>query len=417
MAVKKLTQLGVDRLSPPTETHAYYWDTLLPGFGVRISPKGKKSWVANCRVRGKLVPTTLASTDLVPSIGDARELARKAMLEARQGINPIEARRQQAAVDKATSEAAAASARADSYTLAVLASQFSDYAAAKHRPSTARETRRLLGRVVALSNLGDRPAAQITEADITLYANAIKPGAAGELERSNQVLTLARAFKWAMKTGKLPKIDNPAAVDVPARGQSRDRVLTDEEIVAFWRGTERLGWPFGPAFRLMLITGQRRGECCGMRWDELDLDNCRWVIPASRAKNAKASIVHLHKLAVDILQALPRLHGCPFVFSTTGTGPVSGFGWAKVRLAQHMGMGDDWTLHDCRRTVATNLQKLHVRLEVTEAVLNHKSGSRSGIVGVYQVHDWAPEKVEALTKWGDFLARLVGENVVALRSA
>ena len=181
MAVKKLTQLAVDRLSPPTEKHVYIWGTMLPGFGVRISPKGKKSWVANCRVRGKLVPSTLASTDLIPSIAQARELARKAMLKARQGINPIEARRQQAAADKAASEAQNAQAAADAFTLAVLCYQYSDYADAKHRPSTARETRRLLGRVVTLSGAGERPAVQITEADMIAYANALKPGAPGEL--------------------------------------------------------------------------------------------------------------------------------------------------------------------------------------------------------------------------------------------
>lgn len=437
MAVKKLTQLMVDRLGPSTKrdkhgkpTHEVFFDTLLPGFGVRVSPKGKKSWLANCRVRGELKPTTLASYAMVPSIADARELARKAMLEGRQGINPIDARRAKAAETKAASEAEKAQERANAYTFTVLCNDYCDFSAAKHRETTAKETRGLLlNRLIPRSGLGPRPAAAnraVLEDDIRRYANALKPGAVGEKGRSNEVRMLATAYKWAMRTGRIPKGDNPAAVDVPARGGSRDRVLTDPEIVALWHSTFDLGWPFGPAFRFMLLTGQRRKEVCEMPWAELaDIDNSRWVIPGPRTKNHKPNIVHLHRLAVDILRGLPRFHGSPYVFTTIGVRPVSGFGWATVRLRQHMAkrlgvpaLDKNLTLHDLRRTLATNMRRLGVGLEVTEGILNHRSGTRSGIVAVYQHWDFAEDRVAALEKWGDWLEWLVSDRPpVTLRSA
>ena len=170
----------------------------------------------------------------------------------------------------------------------------------------------------------------------------------------------------------------------------------------------------------MLLTGQRRGEVSGIRWSELRLtprSQAVWVLPAARTKNGREHEVPLSEAAVDILEQLPRIEGCDLVLSGGGSNPPTGFGKAKVRLDAAISRGraeratngeaaalmPAFTLHDLRRSMATGLQRLGVRLEVTEAMLNHVSGSRSGIVGVYQRHRWTAEARTAASRWAAHL--------------
>jgi integrase len=156
---------------------------------------------------------------------------------------------------------------------------------------------------------------------------------------------------------------------------------------------------------MLIVTAQRREEVAGMRWGELTPDLSTWTIPASRAKNGAAHLVPLPLEAQAILKAAQRLKGSDLVFP--GERRVfAGWSKAKERLDQRCGVSD-WTLHDLRRTAATGLQKLGVRIETTEAILNHVAGSRGGIVGVYQRHDWANEKRAALNAWGARVAAIV----------
>jgi integrase len=143
-----------------------------------------------------------------------------------------------------------------------------------------------------------------------------------------------------------------------------------------------------------------------MTWSELSPDLSTWTIPGSRTKNHVEHIVPLSRQAREIIAAQPRLDDNPHVFPGRKGQDFRGFSRAKEALDAASGM-TEWRLHDLRRTVATGLQKLGVRLEVTEAVLNHVSGSRSGIVGVYQRHTWGPEKVAALQAWADCVEALV----------
>lgn len=166
--------------------------------------------------------------------------------------------------------------------------------------------------------------------------------------------------------------------------------------------------------------GQRRDEVAGMAWGEID--DRTWTIPKERAKNNKAHDVPLSDAALAIIEevkASPRVYSPKgLLFTRTGDTAASGFSKAKTQLDKLMGKLSSWRLHDIRRTVATGMQKLHVPLEVTEAVLNHISGSRAGIVGIYQRHDYFEEKHRALQAWANHLTTLIegqAENVVALR--
>jgi integrase len=205
-------------------------------------------------------------------------------------------------------------------------------------------------------------------------------------------------------------------IERPAPEQSRERVLADKELKSIWQAADELGHPYAGIVKLLILTGQRRNEIAGLRWSEIDLDVRSLHLPAQRTKNARAHDVPLSAQALAIVAGLPRLVDADLVF-TVKRKPVTGFSRAKERLNGASGV-TDWTLHDIRRTVASGLQRLGVRLEVTEAVLNHKSGSMAGIVGVYQRHDYASEKRDALQRWADHVDALVSgakANVVALR--
>jgi integrase len=212
---------------------------------------------------------------------------------------------------------------------------------------------------------------------------------------------------------------------------SRDRVLSDEELALAFRAAQSMPYPFGPMFELLFTTGQRRDEVAGLNWSELDRETGLWTLPRERTKNGEASLVPLNALAIAALDraagggldASPDWPRKGLVFTTTGRSPVSGYSSAKAKLDARMmqiakddaqgGSGEPldaikpWRVHDARRTLATGLQRLGVRFEVTEAVLNHVSGSRSGIAGVYQRHGWGPEKRAALDAWGAHLAGLL----------
>jgi integrase len=154
-----------------------------------------------------------------------------------------------------------------------------------------------------------------------------------------------------------------------------------------------------------------------MQWVELGQDFSIWTLPGSRTKNRTANVLPLPAVAQALLTSAYRISD-RLVFPGRFDKPFMGWNKGKLRLDAACGFSN-WTLHDLRRTLATGLQKLGVRLEVTEAVLNHSSGSRSGIVGVYQRHDWLPEKKAALAAWANHIASIAEEiepatNIVAL---
>ena len=256
-------------------------------------------------------------------------------------------------------------------------------------------------------------------------------------ERIEILAAFRKLCRWSLTRGLIDR-DPSAGISAPSPERSRDRVLDDTEIRLAWQAFEAVSWPFGPIGKLLLLTGARLGEAGGMRWSELDLAARVWRLPASRVKNARAHEVPLSDAAVEIIQGLPRIGDVKdgYVFTTTSFSPVSGFSRAKRAIdrtiieimreeAEARGNNPDsvtallgWRLHDLRRTVATSLQKLGVRLEVTEAILNHVSGSRAGIVGVYQRHEYAAEKRAALDAWARRLEAIVSgaepSNVVEL---
>jgi len=235
--------------------------------------------------------------------------------------------------------------------------------------------------------------------------------------------------------------DRLNATDLMGERRFRDRVLTDDELRAMWRATERMGYPYGPLYRLLALTGLRLGEACGCRWPEFDLEKREWTIPAARMKKvkggAKPFMVPLTDRILEVLNALPRFDSGDFVLSNNyGARPLrpNEFSTAKARLDRIMAKElkqiaaecrqdpDRVTLpgfvnHDIRRTVRTRLSALRIPEEVREAVLAHV---RPGIKGIYDQHQYLEEKREALELWNARLWSIVEPppaNVVKLDKA
>ena len=229
--------------------------------------------------------------------------------------------------------------------------------------------------------------------------------------------TMGAFFSWCMRQ-RLVTANPCATVHKPRASAPRERVLSDEEVVKVWRGCDQLAAPYAAMVRLLTLTGGRVREIAGMRWSEFSADLTMWTLPKARAKNRREHRVPLSKLARDIIMAVPRIEGSDFVLTFTGERGVDGHASVKRALDQASGVRG-WVFHDIRRTLATSLQRLGVRLEVTEAVLNH-TGSRSGIVGIYQKYGFDAEKAQALSAWADHVTALIegreaaASNVVEL---
>ena len=220
-------------------------------------------------------------------------------------------------------------------------------------------------------------------------------------------------WRWSIDRGYV-ETSPVEGMRPPAKAIARDRVLTDSEVVAIWRAAERMGWRYGAVMRLLFLTGQRLFEVAGAKWSELNLEEQLWSIPRERMKTSVVHEVPLSGDAARLIQRLPRFEGAEHLFPAyENRGSVhphiAGFGWAKRRMDDFSGV-KDWRLHDIRRTVATRIQGLGYRIEVTEDILGHVKGSRSGIVGVYQRYQFKNEKRDALEGWAQSLRSILEQG-------
>jgi integrase len=280
----------------------------------------------------------------------------------------------------------------------------------------------------------DRPASSISKTEAVREIDRVKANA-GPIA-ANRVLAYGRAcFNWAVRRDALAS--SPfAGIAAPARERARDRVLSADEVGAIWRATQTLGDPYGPFIRTLLLTLQRREEVASMRWDELSADLTTWILPANRAKNGKAHIVHLAEPVREVLRACPRLPGVPFIFPAESGKPVSAFSLAKRRLDGTIVAERDklraaqsgneaapvpgWTFHDFRRAGVTALAGMGFPPHVCDKLLNHVSGSIRGVAAVYQRAEFMAERKTAMEAWAGYVVAAAdgvtgSGNVVELR--
>lgn len=300
----------------------------------------------------------------------------------------------------------------------------------KKKDSTAAEMKRLIEREVRPA-WGTKKIHSIARRDVIDLLDGIV--ARGAETTANRVLALVRKFgNWSVERGIIDS-SPVAGVKAPSEENARDRVLSDDEIRWLWAATET--GMMGHAVRLMLLTGQRRGEVVGMGKNEVKAGDV-WYIPANRTKNGVANAVPLAPVSQDIITALPKLKDKDLIFTSTGDTPISG--WSKFKLSLDKAMlkiaqeeaeerGDDpavislpqWQLHDLRRTAASGMARLGQPVHVVEALLNHKSGTVSGVAAVYNRYDYADEKRRAAEAWANYLDKLINgkpDNVRELRA-
>lgn len=443
MASQNISKRSVDA-AHPKDRQFVLWDVDIKGFGLLVLPSGTKSYIYQYRLGGRgsrLRRFTIGRHgSLTPE--QARKLARELSEDVRRGVDPIEAKRD--------AERAEAQRRADDQQMRELT--FARYAERwleqGLKPGTREGTKSGYESALRLHmtpKLGDKALAEIVRGDIVKVLDAI-PTKQPAVRRI--VFAVARLlFGWAQSRGDI-EISPIEGIQPPPPATSRDRVLSDDELALAIRATMKLDAPFGPLYRLLIATGQRRNEAAGLSWSELDRNERTWTLPGDRSKNREPHVIPLNRQAMTVLDMIAGVADADearwprkgLVFSTTGKTHVSGFSRSKRRLDGLMleiarkdaeNLGDDpddcairpWRLHDVRRTLATAMQRLGVRFEVTEAILNHVSGaSRSGIAAVYQRHSWGPEKRAALDAWADYCDQLIApaektDNIVPLRAA
>ena len=416
MKIRLSDKVAAGLVAGPGKADAVATDDRIPGFTLRALPSGRKFWRLRYKAAGEGRRIVLGEWP-----GMTAAAARKAA-EAQRG--QVSAGKDIWAETQAERARRAAVAAADAFTVGTLVDEWQRERLAQRSKSYRTEAPKRLR--IALGKWVKVPASKMDRAAAVQVLSGAKRDS-GPVA-ANRIRAYARAcFGWGVKRGSVPS--NPFAdVPVPAEEAARERVLSDAELRAVWLAAGTLEAPWGALVKLLILTGQRRGEVAGMRWSELHLDGDapHWALPGERTKNGHAHDVPLCLETVALITACPKVKGNDFVLSTGPEVAPSGFGKAKARLDKAMAeapaRGDSgernpavpaWTLHDLRRTVATGLQRLGVRLEVTEAVLNHISGSRGGIVGVYQRHQWTEEKRAALAAWSRHVLALTDDRPAA----
>ena len=383
MPKRALTDASVRRLKSPIEGQVDIFDQGYPGLALRLSHGGRRTFVYFYRHGGKLRRMSLGTFPAI-SLSEARDAWRSAREEVGKGRDPaIAMKRQKPATDFKN-----------------VADEWLQRDQAKNRSLAT--VQRILNKDV-IPTWGHRSIADIGRRDVLDLIDSIVDRGAVSMARQVRA-HLHRLFRWCVGRGIL---DANPMTDLPKPGEAtkRERVLSDAELKAVWKSATDLGWPFGSVVQLLMLTGARRSEIGGLRWAEI-VDRQRISLSGARTKNGEPHSIALSKPALAVIDGLPRIADSDLVFTTNGKTPISG--WSKFKTELDAGGEvEPWVLHDLRRSCATGLQKLGISLQVIEAVLGHVSGSRAGVVGVYQRHSFDAEKTAALEAWGAHVMALI----------
>ena len=377
--MSRLTVKGVEAAKPSSERRELP-DGYVRGLYLVVQPvTGSKSWAVRYRYGGKTKKHTIGKYPIF-GLKEARDAAIKVLRTVSEGRDPEQ--RRPGSIEDAVAH-------------------FLDQHCKNYRPQWRREAERLL-RVNVLAQWQGRKIAEITRADVKALLGDLNKTPILANRTHSIIHTL---FDWTVDND-LIAVSPVAGIKRPNKETPRDRVLTEDELPAVWLAADQEGFPYGSIIKLLVLTGQRRGEVAGMMWAELDFKAGSWTLPRERTKNKRQHTVPLSRQALEIIQTAPRISD-KYVFCANGSQPLGGFSWRKIRLDQ-LAKIKTWSVHDIRRSVASGLAKLGTNLAVIEKVLNHTSGTFAGVVSVYQRHEFAEEKRQALQQWADRIDRLVG---------
>jgi integrase len=393
----KLTTAKIEL--PSGKADHIVFDQTLRGFGLRVRRLAggviRKYWIVQYRAHGHARRMNVGDAEKLTA-AQAREQARKLLSKVELGGDPQADRRERHEKDSLS-----------------LRSVVADYLTHKGgvKPSTMRMLRRYLDSSTYLGSLHGMPVDRITRKDVAarLLAVSKTSGAPTAIAFRGALSTL---FAWAMTMGLIEH--NPVVgAFKPTRPPSRDRVLSDAELSAIWKGVGGDD-EYGKVVKLLILTGCRREEIAGMRWSEFD-DKGTWTLPATRSKNGKAHTLPLTPLMQKVIDSVPKRDRDLLFGSARGHGFTS---WSigKRALDQKLGL-PAWVHHDIRRSVATGMNDIGIQPHIVEQVLNHQSGHRRGVAGIYNRSPYEREMRTALTLWADHVHALIegdGRKVVPL---
>ncbi|WP_323771763.1 tyrosine-type recombinase/integrase [Antarctobacter sp.] len=367
-----LTDLQIRRLKAPEMGQKTYYDPGLPGFGVRVSQGGSKTFVV---VYGK--DRRRRSLGRYPelSLSDARILAKRTQADfALDVVSPSQD------LPAIPFEAAREKFLADTET--------------RTKTRTIDEYRRLLYRHFHF----DCALCELTRDQVASPIEALK---ATPSEQKHAFVAIRTMMNWCVKRGFLHVSPVPAFT---FRSKPRERVLSDLELAAVWHRAEAYGWPFGRIVQLLILTGQRRGEIVGLRRSWIDAKLICY--PAEFVKNQRSHTIPLGNWSMKIIESLPETTDLLFPSRLDETKPYNGFSKSKVAFDRALNIAP-YTLHDLRRTFSSSMARLGTPLHVTEKMLNHVSGTISGVAAVYNRHAYLDEMRQAYAAYEAHIHEIV----------
>jgi integrase len=382
------------------------WDNDLPGFGIRLRGDSKR-WIVQYRVGPQQRREILGDVRKVGAEA-ARKAARQRFAQIELGIDPGAA--------KAKARLAATAAQ---LTLAVVSERYLEAKKTRLRPGSYQDAKRYFSNHWA--SLRDRPIEAIRRAEVAAGLQDITK-AHGSVSAARARANLSALFSWSIREGLCDANPVIATNDPEAGGLSRERVLAEPELAIIWKACR--DDDFGRIVKLLMLTGCRRREIGELKWNEIDFERGTMTIAGARTKNHRALTLTLPPAAIDLLRSVSRRDSCGNVF---GRG-VNGFNvWSfstnalNNRIITTEGKPlPHWTLHDLRRSVATHLAEIGVQPHVIEAVINHVSGHKRGVAGIYNRARYDREITTALQLWSEHLTATIAgrkSKVVPLRGA
>jgi integrase len=400
----KLTTASIRTIAPvPPKTDIIEFDDAVPGFGVRAREGGSKVYVVQYAIGDKTRRMSLGKVEL-QGVDKARDKAKDILAAVRMGKDPAGEKQR----DRTTA----------TDTFKAVADRFLAFQKTQIRPRSYNDVERHM--MVYAKPLHGLLLSKIQRQDIASVISAVR--AKGVVVTANRVrATTSSFFSWAISEGLVDH--NPVTGTLRTEEKSRERVLSFEELRVIWNALEPNH--FGYITKLLMLTGQRAAEISGLRWSELHDDV--FVLPAERTKNGREHTVPLSEPARAIIAAQPRRQGPngklrDLIFGHAD-GPFSGWTNARDALDKRIETANGqelphWVMHDLRRSFATHAGKLGIQPHVIEAILNHVSGFRSGVAGIYNRNPYDAEKRTALATWADHLLAIVEgreSNVTALK--
>ena len=378
----KLSQKTIAGIALPAgKSEHVVFDEDLPGFGLRIRATGARSWVYQFKIGRRTRRVTIGSATAI-SPAHARETAIEMHAKARLGTDPSQAK-----IESRTQASVAETLRA------YLAHQRTHL-----KPRSYVEVERhLLKNCKALHGL---PLVKVDRRAVARRISAIATNN-GNVTANRTRASLSAFFSWAMREGLMDS--NPVIGTNQHKEKSRERVLSDTELEAIWNATADNS-DYSAIVRLLLLTGQRADEIGSLRWSEIVGNEIR--LPGTRTKNGRDHVVPLSTAAAAILSGRERRD--EFVFGRTAGRPFKGWGVSQQALDQRLGAEfEHWTNHDLRRSMATKMAESGTSPHIIEAILNHVSGHKAGVAGIYNRASYEPQKRVALERWAEHLEAIV----------